>query len=304
VSRAALLFVCALSALGTLSPPSLASAPSPSASAFINPQVASIDQQITSAQQALVAWETWLEAWGARIDRAQRDMEMARLQARALAHDLLRADQPRAAIGSLLAADVRLTETTAQVRRIETSRQALTGEQNVQSWVNYLASLMHQRTLLMASPPQSVADGSSVTYASWAGLFLKELGAPICSDNLIVVITWEAQESTAAAFNPLATTWTTADAGAFNSAGVKNYPSLEDGLQATVDTLELGSSTYLYGPVLQDLGSCASASMTAAAINASAWCRGCAGGAYATGLLPEVQADPDAFAQRLIATPV
>jgi len=33
-------------------------------------------------------------------------------------------------------------------------------------------------------------------------------------------------------------------------------------------------------------------------VNASAWCRGCSGGAYLTGLIPLVRADPDAYAAR------
>jgi hypothetical protein len=37
--------------------------------------------------------------------------------------------------------------------------------------------------------------------------------------------------------------------------------------------------------------------MTAAAINASMWCHGCAGGAYVTGLLPRVAAAYDLYAR-------
>jgi hypothetical protein len=36
--------------------------------------------------------------------------------------------------------------------------------------------------------------------------------------------------------------------------------------------------------------------VTAQAINASNWCRGCAGGAYVTGLLPAVESDYRTYA--------
>jgi hypothetical protein len=293
--------LCAVSAVLVLgASPALAAGPSPSPTS--NPAVTAIDQQIASAKSSLSGWENWLEAWGGRIDQAQRQMQHARFEARALARNLLNEDLPRASAGSLLAARVAMRMSVQRLEEIETSRQALTGEQNVQAWENYLAYLIQQRRVLLSSPAFSAPIGGQVTYLQWAGLFLQQIGAPTCSDNLTIVVTWESQESTAAAFNPLATTVPADGAVTFNTAGVKNYTSLDQGLQATADTLRLGSPTYLYGPVLQDLEACAPASTTAVAINASSWCRGCADGGYATGLLPQVQANQDAFDQRLIAT--
>jgi peptidoglycan hydrolase CwlO-like protein len=140
--------------------------------------------------------------------------------------------------------------------------------------------------------------GAGVSFGRWAELMLARLGAPACADNLIAVVAWQAAEGTAAAYNPLATTHDFPGATDFNHVGVKNYPSLEDGIQATIDTLALGSPTYGYGAVLASLAACAPAESTAAAINASAWCRGCAGGLYVLNVVPLVRADYQRFAIR------
>ena len=85
---------------------------------------------------------------------------------------------------------------------------------------------------------------------------------------------------------------------AFNSVGVRNFPSLEVGLQATVETLQIPESSYGYGAILYDLAQCAPAATPATAHNASSWCRGCAGGLYVLNVLPLVQAEYSAFASR------
>lgn len=140
--------------------------------------------------------------------------------------------------------------------------------------------------------------GAGVSFGRWAELLLSRLGAPICADNLIAVVAWESAEGTAATYNPLATTHDFPGATDFNTVGVKNYPSLGDGIQATIDTLMLGSPTHGYGPVLASIAACAPAESTAAAINASAWCRGCAGGLYVLNVVPLVRSDYEQFATR------
>jgi peptidoglycan hydrolase CwlO-like protein len=151
---------------------------------------------------------------------------------------------------------------------------------------------------LLSLPPDSGLTGAGTTFGHWAHLLLAKLGAPACRDNLVVVVAWEASEGTAAAYNPLATTHDFPGATDFNSVGVKNYPSLEAGLQATIETLQLGATTWGYGAIVTDLHSCAPAESTAISINASAWCRGCAGGEYVTGVVPLVEADYARFAGR------
>lgn len=157
------------------------------------------------------------------------------------------------------------------------------------------AAALVRRLGIVADPN---VTGAGVSFGRWAELLLSRLGAPACQDNLIAVVAWESAEGTAAAYNPLATTHDYPGATDFNTVGVKNYPSLGDGIQATIDTLVLGSPTYGYGSVLASLAACAPAESTAAAINASSWCRGCAGGLYVLNVVPLVRADYERFAAR------
>ena len=129
----------------------------------------------------------------------------------------------------------------------------------------------------------------AISYTKWASLLLPKLSAPVCRDNLVAVVAWEASEYTKARWNPLATTQSMPGASAINSVGVRNYTSLEQGLEATVLTLN-GAPARGYGAILASLRACADAMSTAHAINASAWCRGCAGGAYVIAVVPAVEA--------------
>lgn len=153
------------------------------------------------------------------------------------------------------------------------------------------AALQEEEVLTMAQsggPAQAGLDDMS--YDAWARLFLQKVGAPTCTDNLVAVVSWEVAERTRAAWNPLATTLTWAGSTTFNGARVKNYPSLQAGLEATAQTLWRGYSTNGYGWILYWLSGCADATTTAQAINNSRWCFGCAGGSYVVGLVPDVRA--------------
>ncbi|MGE5226373.1 MAG: hypothetical protein ACM3OO_05810 [Planctomycetaceae bacterium] len=130
-----------------------------------------------------------------------------------------------------------------------------------------------------------------VTYGEWAVRFLRQLQAPTCRDNQVVMVAWQVQEFTQAAWNPLATTHPMPGSTDYNSSGVQNYASLAQGLQATEDTLRGGTSSYGYGAILDALSRCSPAMTTAVAVNASAWCAGCTNGAYLVGLVPKVEAD-------------
>ncbi|MFN2545138.1 MAG: hypothetical protein ABR600_11320 [Actinomycetota bacterium] len=148
------------------------------------------------------------------------------------------------------------------------------------------------RQILDVPSPSPGPDGSlSVSWPQWGAMLLDRLGAPRCANNLIVVVAWAAQEGTDAGWNPLATTLDLPGATSFNSVGVRNYVSLDQGLEATILTLEKGLETHGYGAIEDDLRGCAEPLVTATAINASDWCRGCAGGAYVTGVVPRVIAD-------------
>src|SRR3954452_10425818 len=80
--------------------------------------------------------------------------------------------------------------------------------------------------------------GHNISYGVWAEACLQVMGAPRCHANLVVTISWQAQEGTQAAWNPLATTHRMDGSTDFNSVGVQNYRTLAQGLQATKETIE------------------------------------------------------------------
>ena len=137
------------------------------------------------------------------------------------------------------------------------------------------------RRILVVPPPKPGPDGSLVvTWPTWGALLLDRLSAPRCANNLIAIVAWASQENTSAGWNPLATTYDEPGATLFNSAGVRNYSSLQQGLDATVGTLRSGFQSHGYRAIVEDLRLCADPITTAVAINASDWCRGCSGGGY------------------------
>jgi hypothetical protein len=140
------------------------------------------------------------------------------------------------------------------------------------------------------------ASGEEQSRESWAVSLLQALDAPVCSNNLVTLVTWQTAENTDAAWNPLATTMPAAGASAYNAVGVKNYASADDGIRATVDTLQQGWDSQGYGWIVYRLGTCADPVVTARAIRASNWCHGCAGGAYVTGMVDVVRSDYAGFA--------
>jgi hypothetical protein len=135
-----------------------------------------------------------------------------------------------------------------------------------------------------------------VAYGDWADMLLKILGAPTCRQNQVLVVAWQVQEFTQAAWNPLATTHRMPGSTSFNSVGVQNFVSLAQGLQATEETIEHGWSVYGYGAIVSSLRACAGALATAHAIAASSWCPGCLGGNYVVGVVPRVEADFETYA--------
>jgi hypothetical protein len=142
---------------------------------------------------------------------------------------------------------------------------------------------------------QAFQGSASISYGEWAKAFLRVMGAPTCRPNQVVTIAWQAQEGTQAAWNPLATTHPMDGSTDFNSVGVQNFVSLEQGLQATKETIDNGWDVYGYGAIVRSMRDCAPAMTTAAAIAASSWCSGCAGGQYVLGIVPQVEASFETY---------
>lgn len=136
-----------------------------------------------------------------------------------------------------------------------------------------------------------------VPYGRWAELFLGMFGAPVCRNNLVVVVAWQAAEGTQAAWNPLATTHRMPGSTSFNSVGVQDFVSLEQGLLGTEETIENGWDVYRYGAIVRALQDCAEPMATALAINASSWCPGCVDGQYVLNVVPRVEADLETYLQ-------
>lgn len=111
----------------------------------------------------------------------------------------------------------------------------------------------------------------------WRALVLDQLGAPTSDDNVRALQLWHQSEGTPEDWNNwLATTIDGHGGRIVNSAGVKQYPTVEDGVAATVATLRLS----YYDLVVKHLQTGAALVDIFSAINQSPWCGGCQGGHY------------------------
>jgi peptidoglycan hydrolase CwlO-like protein len=159
--------------------------------------------------------------------------------------------------------------------------------------VDQLGKVLQQEELLAAVA--AVNGGLPIPFGQWAPLFLSRLGAPTCRNNLVLVVAWEATEYTMARFNPLATSYVMPGSTLFNSA-VRNYVSLDQGITATVLTLESTNPAFNYAPIVAALRACADPLATADAINHSAYCT-CSGSYPLTYLVPFVENNYDFYAK-------
>jgi peptidoglycan hydrolase CwlO-like protein len=187
---------------------------------------------------------------------------------------------------------------TSKARAVADQQAVLADLERTKSEIVALIARLHKqlRAEALAAVGTAFQGPGHVAYGAWAGLFLRAVGAPGCQANLITVVAWQYSEFTQAAWNPLADTLAMSGSTTFNSVGVQNYVSLDQGLQATRFTLVNGPA-FGYGAILSDLAGCADPMSTARAINASMWCRGCAGGAYVVNDIPKVEANYDLYAQ-------
>jgi hypothetical protein len=273
------------------------------------PDIATLDARIEKAQARIDRWYPRIERWYRHIRRASASVDrLEAIVAAAGSDGAVRAGP----LGLSRRSDpsIRLAEARHALRATLRSTWARHAQEELDAWTAYLAELVHARERALRPPPavdEASGSGSEpgagpLDYEGWAAAFLERLGAPACEENMLIVVTWETAESTSAAFNPLATTRDMPDATDMNAVGVKSYASLSQGLGASRDTLVLGAESYGYAAILDALRSCRSAAVTARAINASAWCRGCVGGAYITGLLPIVRASYATHAVRPVPT--
>jgi hypothetical protein len=136
--------------------------------------------------------------------------------------------------------------------------------------VSFAAALEDARAAGGADAPDRAGtpNKAGVDPVRWARDFLTRLGMPVTSENVRAVVAWEQAEGTAARFNPLATTQPGFPGSTnFNSVGVKNFATYEDGLAANVKVIQNG----LYGNILAALRKGTSAEEVARAIADSPW---------------------------------
>lgn len=89
----------------------------------------------------------------------------------------------------------------------------------------------------------------------FAAPIIRALGGEVTPEKVRFFEAWAQAEGTKAQFNPFATTrrgYPGESILAGNPAGVKNYPDLKTGLQATVDTLRLGYYTDIVKLIRQN----------------------------------------------------
>jgi len=112
-----------------------------------------------------------------------------------------------------------------------------------------------------------------MTREDFARAVLRELGAPVTHRNLWALVSWMQAEGGFARYNPLNTTQEMPGATDYNWVGVKNYTSFEQGVEATVKTLNYGADRNLYGykPIRRRLRKNAWAFWTLRAVENSIW---------------------------------
>jgi hypothetical protein len=129
-----------------------------------------------------------------------------------------------------------------------------------------------QGTTAASDPSVPTSSGTTnragVDPVGWARDFLTKIGMPITSENVRAMTAWEQAEGTSAQFNPLATCQGGyAGETNFNSVGVKNYASYQDGINANASGIQNGR----YGNILSALKAGNNAMAVAQAIANSPW---------------------------------
>lgn len=102
---------------------------------------------------------------------------------------------------------------------------------------------------------------------NWQAQILHGLGAPVTPQNLLFLNNWTKAEGGNASYNPFNTTQNAPGATSYNSVGVRNYVSPQQGINATVQTLLNGR----YGNILSALRQGTDARAAALALANSPW---------------------------------
>ena len=95
---------------------------------------------------------------------------------------------------------------------------------------------------------------SNMTDLDFYKKLLVKLGAQPTDENLKFLYAWRQSEGKSGKYNPFNTTQSMAGATNFNSVGVKNYASMDDGLNATIKTLNNGRYNCIVNGLKNNIG--------------------------------------------------
>lgn len=106
-----------------------------------------------------------------------------------------------------------------------------------------------------------------ITRDQFAVQALGRIGKATSKNNVTSLVVWMDYENTQAYYNPFATERKLPGSTDFNAAGVQNYTTLDQGLEAFKETIENG----YYGSILDCLTASATPYQTCKAVYDSAW---------------------------------
>jgi murein DD-endopeptidase MepM/ murein hydrolase activator NlpD len=119
--------------------------------------------------------------------------------------------------------------------------------------------------------PTRNTSGALNTPRDFAVALLNAIGAPVTSQNLLAIVSWETAEGggfgNRAQFNPLNTTLQMPGSHAINAVGVQAYTSSSQGMTATINTIRGGA----YHGIIAALKAGNSAQAVERAVAASPW---------------------------------
>lgn len=140
----------------------------------------------------------------------------------------------------------------------------------------------------------------------FAKALLAKAGIGATKDNITALTTWMHWEGGTKnnAFNPLNTTLDMPGATNFNSIGVKSYTSLQQGVDATYQTLTgKNAAGRGYSQILDDLRNNAPLGTVTSHINSSSWGTHIGGGTPGSPGIPELSAGPSASSSVSVVAP-
>ena len=151
------------------------------------------------------------------------------------------------------------------------------------SAVGWLGDKAFRAMFSTSKSQQTSGTTGQMNDEQWATALLQKMGAPVTSENLSAIMTWMKREGgggtttgigaagkKTAMYNPLNTTLGAPGATSFNKVGVRNYSSWDQGLQATLDTLQ-GTRGAGYENIMAALKQGNSATAVLQAVQQSSW---------------------------------